>query len=221
MPSRAVNPEDEPDGTYRLSQRTIRIWTRVLVAAIFVGLAAAIVVFVIAGILESEFLSIVAASILGAAILLPLLLGAYLGGESLARFGGLVGLVLVAGMVLGATGMVTKAWFGWLGLGLVLLATVGFWVLGFHRRVPMSIGGVQVHPQRPRDVLLIVVGIVGAGALIASSWVGLWLLFVGVVLESVPITWASVAEHRSGKHVARQRARRAAVSPAGSPSRGS
>ncbi|GAA2086806.1 hypothetical protein GCM10009840_25680 [Pseudolysinimonas kribbensis] len=220
MSLRVVHPEDQPDGTYRLSGRAIRIWTRVLVLVIVIGVVVGGAGLIVAAAVDSEVLAIAGMSTLGAAILLPLLLGAYLGGESLARFGGLVGLVLVAGMIVGATGSVIGSWIAWLGLALVLLATAGFFVMGFSRRVPMSIGGVHVHPQRPRDLVYIVVGILGAGAIIASSWVGIWLLVVGVVLESVPITWATVAERHSGLHVARQQARKP-VSPAASPSRDS
>lgn len=212
----STNPEDQPDGTYRLSERAITIWTRVLVAVIIAGAAVGLTLIIVAAVLESDVVAIVGMSVLGAGILLPLLLGAYLGGESLARFGGLVGLALFLGIVGGAAGLVLHQWWVWLGLGLLVAATIGFFLMGFHRSVPMSIAGTQVRSRRRRDLVPIIIGVLGAGCLIASAWVGTWLMVVGFVLAAVPVAWSTFGGRRPGAHSARRD-----ISPGGSSSRAS
>ncbi|GAB3918191.1 hypothetical protein GCM10011575_35070 [Microlunatus endophyticus] len=55
-----------------------------------------------------------------------LVVAAWLGGQALARYGGFLGLLLMAGIGLGLGGWSIGPLWGWLGVFLFLLAVIGF-----------------------------------------------------------------------------------------------
>jgi hypothetical protein len=91
----------------------------------------------------------------------PLLAAAVLGGESIRRGGGFIGVLVTAGLVAGASGdgfgIPWLMWSGGIALG---LGIVGFWVIGWIAKVPMYIGlpwahgkVVQRDDTPPKDVI--------------------------------------------------------------------
>jgi hypothetical protein len=142
---------------YRLSDDAIRIWTRVLCISIPVlVITGFIVMFVGNHIADSNPGMDVEESplwILGGCIMIsgavgPLLIGAALGGEALHKNGWIVGLLLAGGVIATSTGAVRDVgWLRWGGLVAMLVGGIGFFVLGFIRRVPMWIGGVFGTPR--------------------------------------------------------------------------
>ena len=124
-----------------MSERTINRWTRVLIYAMVGGFAVGGVIALVGVLVHNDDLPPVG---LGLAILwalLVLVVAAFLGGQALGRFGGLVGLALIAGIVLGLAGGLIAPWVQWAGIALAILAGVGFFLMGIRRRVPIWFGG--------------------------------------------------------------------------------
>lgn len=66
--------------------------------------------------------------------------GAFLGGQTLARFGGLIGLAFLAGAGLAIGGGAIAPWLPALGAAIAVLSIIGLVLLGIRRRVPMWLG---------------------------------------------------------------------------------
>ena len=138
---RPSNGRDKrPPRGYRLSERTIRRWTRGLVYALLIGFAVGIVLALLGLILHNDDLPAFGLGVAALWTLVVLLVAAIFGGQTLGRFGGLVGLALIVGMVLSLAGGLIAPWVQWLGYGLSALAVVGFFIMGIRRRVPIWIG---------------------------------------------------------------------------------
>ncbi|MCD9198745.1 hypothetical protein [Aeromicrobium wangtongii] len=135
-----------PSG-FRFSDEFIKRWTNRLVIAIFaiggigIGLSAATE---IDG--SPDWLGTVAAIVLIGGVVGPLLAAAVLGGESIRRGGGLVGVLLVGGLGAGGAGQVIdRPWLTWCGAAAVALSVIGFWAMGWIAKVPMYIGLPWAH----------------------------------------------------------------------------
>jgi hypothetical protein len=135
---------------YRFSRRFIRVITTVLVGVLLLGLVLGVVLGIVSDGLEGdagETMSTVALGIVIAAFGIPLLVGAVLGGEAIARGAGVVGFLLVVGIASTAAASVADiaeglgpAWqpaLFWGGIALMALAVIGFWIIGFVAKVPM------------------------------------------------------------------------------------
>jgi MFS family permease len=127
-----------------MSDQTIQRWTRWLTRPLLVASAIGIIITVVGLVQHDDTVMAFGVSFVVLGILVALVIGAFLGGQTLARFGGLVGLALVAGIVLGLAGGLIAWWVTWLGVALFVLAIIGFFIMGFRRRVAMSIGGVTI-----------------------------------------------------------------------------
>ena len=135
---------------YRMSDRTIRKGTIILgvsMVALFVtGLVMTIVGYNIAmdipgAHFEESPIFIAGIVVMISAFVVPILTAAVLGAEALHRGGWPVGVVLTAGGAAVVYGRVNESgvieFWGWVA---TVVAGVGFFVLGFIRRVPMGIG---------------------------------------------------------------------------------
>jgi hypothetical protein len=124
----------------RRTARGGRRWRRGLLWTILAGFAIAIVVSLAGVVLGDDTLPPLGLGIAVLGLVVALVLAAYLGGQALARFGGLVGLALVAGVVLAFAGGLIAGWVQWVGIGVAVLSVVGFFVMGFRRGAPVWIG---------------------------------------------------------------------------------
>jgi|GEM_PF-1847932 len=136
----ANSRDKRPPRGYRLSERTIRRWTRGLLYALLIGFAVGIVLALLGLILRNDDLPPFGLGVAALWTLVVLLTAAIVGGQTLGRFGGLVGVALIVGMVLGLAGGLIAPWVQWLGYGLAALAVIGFFIMGIRRRVPIWIG---------------------------------------------------------------------------------
>jgi MFS family permease len=127
-----------------MSDQTIQRWTRWLTRPLLVASAIGIIITVVGLVQRDDTVMAFGAGFVAFGIFVALVIGAFLGGQTLARFGGLVGLALVAGIVLGLAGGLIAWWVTWLGVAIFVLAVIGFFIMGIRRRVPMWIGGVTV-----------------------------------------------------------------------------
>ena len=81
-------------------------------------------------------------------VVLPLLAAAALGGESLHRGGSVVGVLLTAGLLgTGVGAVVDLTWVTPWSIATMIGGGLGFFVLGFIRRVPMWIGIGKAGPD--------------------------------------------------------------------------
>ena len=127
--------EPTPGNPYRYSARFIRVWTRILCTIL--------IVFPIAGIFlltssNSPDPQPVGMFLLVAGLVVPLLVGAVLGGNAIRRGGGWVGLLFFLGFAGAAAGLIL-ANVGIMVAGFVVLVIsgVGFWIIGAKSGVPM------------------------------------------------------------------------------------
>ena len=132
---------------YRLSNRAIKRGTILLFVAMAMILLAGIAIGVAGGSAEDydtqDRLQNVAVATCAAAFLLPVVAAAVLGGLALHRYGWIVGLLFGAGfavLVYGST-QDRSAMSRW-GGGMLVVSVLGFFAIGYIRRVPMWIGGV-------------------------------------------------------------------------------
>lgn len=146
---RRVSPGRRRPGeqVYRLTDRTIKVWTRVVSLSMPILVVIGGVVALISGLIadandvESNPGLIVGVVIVASGVVFPLLIAAALGGESLHRGGSVVGILLAAGLL--GTGVSTVVDFPWVmpwSIAAMIGGGIGFFVLGFIRRVPMWIG---------------------------------------------------------------------------------
>ena len=143
---------------YRLSDDTIRIWTRVLSISIPVLVLAGFIVMFVGNHIadsnpgmdvEESPLWILGGCIMVSGAVVPLLIGAALGGEALHKNGWIVGVLLAGGVIATSIGDVFDVGgLKWGGLAAMCVGGIGFFVLGFIRRVPMWIGGVFGMPRQ-------------------------------------------------------------------------
>ena len=154
VPVLPVSPGRRKPGeqVYRFSTATIARWTRILKWSIPGLIVPGVLVLAVNWLIGSVFFDadagssiglIIGAAIVTAGFILPLLGAAIFGGESLVRGGGVVGGLLVVGMLTTAVGSALEHedWRFW-GIVIIVAGAVGFFILGFIRRVPMWIGGV-------------------------------------------------------------------------------
>lgn len=153
---RRVSPGRRQPGeqVYRLTGRTIKLWTTVLSLSIPILLVLGGVVAYVSSLVadaddvESNPGIIVGVVIMVSGVVFPLLAAAALGGESLHRGGSVVGVLLTAGLLGTAAGAVVDipGMTPW-SIAAMIGSVVGFFVLGFIRRVPMWIGIGPAGPQ--------------------------------------------------------------------------
>ncbi|MCW2770022.1 MAG: hypothetical protein JWR27_1455 [Aeromicrobium sp.] len=135
-----------PNG-FGFSDETIRRWTNTLVVLLVVvtGLGLGLGLASDADRAPS-WLGTVATVVTVAGVVGPVLAAAVVGGESIRRGGGVIGVLLTYGLVAGATGHALEiGWAFWTGSIALGLGVVGFWVIGWIARVPMYIGLPWAH----------------------------------------------------------------------------
>ena len=135
------------DNGFRFRETFIKRWTRVLTWSLVIVFGGGGVLFGIgeAGWLP-EWVAGVGALMMLPGLVIPLLIAAILGGESIARGGGIVGIMLIYGI--GATVYGKSEHVGWAfstGLSSLVLSVAGFWVMGWFAGVPMYIGTSNAH----------------------------------------------------------------------------
>jgi len=134
-----------------MSERSIARWTRSLIGAMLIGYGVGIVIAVIGLIVRDDDLPALGLGVGVFVTLVVLVIAAFVGGQALGRFGGLIGLALIAGIVLGVAGGLIAPWVRWVGIAVAVLAAAGFFVMGLRRRVPISIGGIDIAGSRHAD----------------------------------------------------------------------
>ena len=146
---RRVSPGRRRPGeqVYRFTDRTIKVWTTVLSLSIPILLVIGGLVTYISSVIadandtESNPGIIAGVIIRVSGVVLPLLAAAALGGESLHRGGSVVGILLAAGLLGTGVGAVVEIpWVTPWSIAAMIAGGIGFFVLGFIRRVPMWIG---------------------------------------------------------------------------------
>jgi hypothetical protein len=132
------------DTNYRYSTKFINQVSAWLTAWIFIGLgigaglsALGYVIFG-GGLKIPDWYNIIAISFAASAIVIPLIVGAWLGGAAINKYGGLVGLLLVFGIGVFTTGYILSStlWY-WIGIGAMALSTILFFYIGFQAKVPI------------------------------------------------------------------------------------
>ncbi|MGV8896203.1 MAG: hypothetical protein ACOH10_09280 [Rhodoglobus sp.] len=130
-----------PAYRYRLSARTIRNWTTVLTAAVFVLPAAGLIYGSTLDSAAEPWQELLAQGLLYGGIAVPILIAAVLGGEAIHRGGGFVGALFTAGLIGGSLGVgYGIQWLALSGFVAVVLGVIGFFAIGFKAKVPMWIG---------------------------------------------------------------------------------
>ncbi|MBN9173847.1 MAG: hypothetical protein J0I70_06800 [Microbacterium sp.] len=138
---------------YRFPPAFIQRWTRICVWTLIAGVVVAAGAGA-GGIALSDaadrngddslsflaFLVLLVAALGGVAVLFAFVTSAFLGGEAIARGAGWIGIGLIAGLLCVAVGAaVSPVVFG-IGIGLSVLATIGFFIVGIRNRVPIWFG---------------------------------------------------------------------------------
>ncbi|MET1153837.1 hypothetical protein [Arthrobacter sp.] len=151
-PTRQVAPAParRPDGTFRFSDRFIKMATTVLITFMLVSVTAGFVTGALSDTVDRgarDALVIAAGALIIGGFVLPLLLAAVLGGEAIRAGGGFIGFFLIAGLLAAVAGgtelgqeMLGRDWTPWAfwgGIALMGLATGSFWIVGWIARVPM------------------------------------------------------------------------------------
>lgn len=151
-PTRQAAPAraSRPAGTFRFSDRFIKMVTTVLVTVMLVSITAGFIIGPLSDNVAGEsgdVLGTVAAALIIGGLAFPLLMAAVLGGEAIRAGAGFIGLFLIVGMfstAAGSTelgqemlGRVWTPWAFWGGIALMVLAVAGFWIVGWIARVPM------------------------------------------------------------------------------------
>lgn len=131
---------------YRHSMQFIDRATKWLAAGIFIGLGLGLGLYLLGyyvlftttfGPKIPEWYSFVSAAFALGGIVIALIVGAWLGGNAINKYGGFIGLLLVFGIGVTAIGSLGKtAWF-WVGVGMLVLSTLLFFYIGFKAKVPM------------------------------------------------------------------------------------
>ncbi len=130
-----------PAHPYRLSARTIRNWTVVLTAAVFVLPVTGLIYGSTLDSSAEPWQELLAQGLLYGGIVGPLLIAAVLGGEAIWPGGGFIGALFVAGLIGGPLGFgYGIPWLGVAGLVAAVLGVIGFFAIGFAAKVPMWIG---------------------------------------------------------------------------------
>lgn len=172
----APAPESRPDGTFRFSDRFIKMATTVLVTFMLVSIVTGFVLGALSDTVDQgarDGLVTAAGALIVGGLVLPLLLAAVLGGEAIRAGGGLIGLFLIVGMLAAVAGgtelgqeMLGRTWTPWAlwgGSTLMVLATASFWIVGWIARVPMWLQGpflgsprviVRGSSANPADIVL-------------------------------------------------------------------
>ena len=172
----APAPDRRPDGTFRFSDRFIKLATIVLVTIMVVSVSAGFIMGTLSdaavGRAQDDLITAAGALIIGG-FMLPLLLAAVLGGEAIRAGGGFIGFFLILGMMAAVAGgtelgqeMLGRAWTPWAvwgGVAMMAFATGGFWIIGWIARVPMwlqapGLGSPRVvvrgSSDNPADIVL-------------------------------------------------------------------
>ncbi|GAB3917990.1 hypothetical protein GCM10011575_42400 [Microlunatus endophyticus] len=136
------------DLDYRFSERRIRRWTTILELIIAAGAVIGGVLAIIGAILADSDLAYGGLGVFSLILAAVLVVAAWLGGQSLARYGGFLGLLLMAGIGLGLGGWSIGPLWGWLGAFLFALAVIGFrWMrrrlLQRQAKPPTTTGGTR------------------------------------------------------------------------------
>jgi hypothetical protein len=137
-----------PNG-FRFSDEFIHRWERILVGALF-GLTALGLALGLATEIDGSpsWLGALATVVVVVGVVGPLLAGAILGGESIRRGGGVIGVLVVTGLVGGASGQALGIDWLMIGGGITLaLGVIGFWAIGWIAKVPMHIGLPWAHGE--------------------------------------------------------------------------
>jgi len=124
-----------------MSERTIRTVTGILIAVLIVLPVAGFIYGATLGSDYEPWQNAIALGLIAGGIGVPIIAGAVLGGEAIIRGGGLVGLLFALGLLAGPTGQVFGiTWLMLSGYAALALGVVGFFVIGFRKKVPMWIG---------------------------------------------------------------------------------
>ncbi|MDT0269146.1 hypothetical protein RM844_22930 [Streptomyces sp. DSM 44915] len=160
---------------YRFGPGFIDRWERWLTRTILIGLGVGVALVLVGLVLGGSFdgsvpeddpkwnlvwgVLIAGIAVGGLAVLVPLLLAFVLGGLSIHRYGWIPGLLTYVGMLATACGGaldedVLGEWLdGWLtqvGIGLLVVGVLGFFLVGHLARVPMTVAGFRVDRDRPK-----------------------------------------------------------------------
>jgi len=126
---------------YRMSERTIKVLTGVLITILVVAPIAGFIYGATLGSDYQPWQNAIALGLIAGGIGIPILAGAVLGGEAIMRGGGLVGFLFAAGLIGGPTGQVFGiVWLAVAGYVALALGVIGFFVIGFRKKVPIWIG---------------------------------------------------------------------------------
>lgn len=130
--------EKRYDNGYRLSETTIKRWTRALIALLIAGVGGSVVVMLVAGIMYGNgpveevpswvFPTMSWLAISG--ILIPLVIAAILGGLAIHRYGWIPLLILVLGMIVASfSNLAGVGYLGIYGLIAVAVGVIGIFVI--------------------------------------------------------------------------------------------
>ncbi|MDJ0336016.1 hypothetical protein QMG83_12345 [Salinibacterium sp. G-O1] len=130
-----------PAYRYRFSARTIRNWTKVLTAAVFIVPVAGLIYGSTLDSSPEPWQELLVQGLLYGGIVVPLLIAAVLGGEAIWPGGGFIGALFVAGLIGGSLGVGNGIqWLAITGFVAAVLGVGGFFAIGFAAKVPMWIG---------------------------------------------------------------------------------
>lgn len=177
-PTRQAAPAQasRPTGMFRFSDRFIKTATTVLITVMLVSIAAGFIIGPLSDNVAGEAgdaLGLTAGALIIGGLVVPLLLGAVLGGEAIRAGAGFIGFFLIVGMfavVAGSTElgqeMLGPVWTPrafWGGSALMVVAGASFWIVGWFARVPMWLQApfrgsprliVRGSSENPADIVL-------------------------------------------------------------------
>jgi len=127
---------------YRMTDEFIKKTTNRLIILLFAGLTLGLVLGIAgSSIFDNEmplWYLIITIAVAASGLIIPLYVSAWLGGQAIRRGGGFVGLLLITGGGLLATGYsIENAMLFWVGIGVTALATLLFIYIGVQAKVPM------------------------------------------------------------------------------------
>ena len=143
-----MDSPEQPDengryaNNYRMSAKRIQKITNWLIVGLFVGLGAGFILGIVgSSLFDDEFpmwYLILTIGVAASGLIVPLVIGAWLGGQAIRRGGGFVGLLLIAGGGLVVTGtQIESTTLFWTGIGVTTLAALLFFYIGIQAKVPI------------------------------------------------------------------------------------
>lgn len=147
-----MNPNDNKNtypttNTYRYSPEYIHKATRAFKFILYIGVGLGLVLGAvgIGGIYEGNppvWLGILVGILIGGGVLIPLFGSAWMGGESIRKHGGWVGILFVLGILSLATGLTYKSisYLFPVGIAVTVIAIILLFVIGIAAKVPIWFG---------------------------------------------------------------------------------